>query len=147
VYYNNTIIIATSNAGSAEIAELLRSGTTPDQLHKQTVQVLQKQFRPEFLNRFDAIVPFHQLQPSEISQIARLMLSDVIAKANAQKITVSFTDEAIQKIGRLGYDPAYGARPLRRYIQDKVEGLLAKAILEKSLQSGQSLEITADMIY
>jgi ATP-dependent Clp protease ATP-binding subunit ClpB len=107
---------------------------------------LQKHFKPEFLNRFDAIIPFHQLRPEDIVAITNLMLQAVVEKAASQKYTIEFDDAAVAKIGQLGFDPLYGARPLRRVIQDKVEGILAQRILEKTLLPGGSLRISADMI-
>jgi ATP-dependent Clp protease ATP-binding subunit ClpC len=146
VYYNNSIIVATSNAGAPEIMELMKAGTSRDDLSTQTMAILQKHFKPEFLNRFDAIIPFHQLRQEDIVAITKLMLQAVVEKAASQKYTIEFDDAAVAKIGQLGFDPLYGARPLRRVIQDKVEGILAQRILEKTLLPGGSLRISADMI-
>lgn len=146
VYYNNSIVIATSNAGSREIAELVRQGLPFDQLSMQIMQILQQWFKPEFLNRFDAIVPFHPLSQAEIEQVVIHMLQALQEKMTRQKYDVSFTPDLITKLATIGFDPEYGARPLRRVIQDKVEGLLAQKILEGSLQTGQALQITAEMI-
>jgi len=146
VHYNNAIIIATSNAGSAEILQLLQQGISQDDLHTQLTRILEGQFRPEFINRFDAVIPFHALRPEEIEQITRLMLQSVIDKAATQGYAIQFSDEAIQKIAQLGFDPLYGARPLRRVIQDKIEGLLAERILSHQLQPRQTLIVTPDMV-
>jgi ATP-dependent Clp protease ATP-binding subunit ClpC len=146
VSFNNCIIIATSNSGSTEIAQLLQQGLPPKELQQGVMAQLQKQFKPEFINRFDAVIPFHQLHLNEVTEIAGIMLNEVIAKAKQQNITLSFTPEAVQKLAEAGFDATYGARPLRRTIQDKVEGLLAKQILNGSIKSGQSLQITAEMI-
>lgn len=146
VSFTNCIIIATSNAGSADIVQMLQQGMQPQQLHDSVLGLLQKHFKPEFLNRFDAIIPFHQLRPQEVVQIVGIMLKEVIAKAKEQNIDLSFTPEAVQKLADIGYDPTYGARPLRRAIQDKAEGLLSKLILGGQIGAGQSLQITAEML-
>jgi ATP-dependent Clp protease ATP-binding subunit ClpC len=146
VQFNNSMIVATSNAGSLEIMQLLTQGLAPKELTAEIMKVLQKHFKPEFINRFDAVVPFYPLRPEEVDKVVGVMLERVVHAAAEQKIAISFTPEAITKLGVLGYDPQYGARPLRRVIQDKVEGLLANLILEKKLVSGQSLQIGAEMI-
>jgi ATP-dependent Clp protease ATP-binding subunit ClpC len=146
VTYNNCLIVATSNAGSSEILELVAKGLDQQELSNQMLRVLQNYFKPEFLNRFDAIVPFFPLRPEEITQVVEVMLKRIVSTTAEQKIAITFTQEAITKLGTLGYDPLYGARPLRRVIQDKVEGMLAMLILEKKLLPGQSLQITAEMI-
>lgn len=146
VYFTNCIIIATSNAGSSEIIQLLQQGIPVDQLPKQVLRLLQSYFKPEFLNRFDAIIPFHALKPAEIEEIVHLMLKQVIDKMASQQYTLSFTDEAVSKIAKLGFDPIYGARPLRRLIQDKIEGLLAGYIIGGTIKPGETLQITAEMI-
>lgn len=146
VYYNNCIIVATSNAGSNQILDFLRQGLAVDELSKQILNILTTQFKPEFINRFDAVVPFQPLRKEELYQVANLMLKETINKAAEQNYRVSFTPETVQKIAELGFDPVFGARPLRRVIQEKVEGLLAKLILEKALGENQELRITPEMI-
>lgn len=146
VYFNNAIIVATSNAGSSEILQLLKAGISPLELPKQVIRILETVFKPEFINRFDAVIPFHALRPEEIEQITTLMLGEVSKVAASKGYTITFTPDLVTKIAQLGFDPLYGARPLRRVIQDKIEGLLAKKILEKSLLPNQSLQISANMI-
>ncbi len=146
VHFQNCLIVATSNAGSKEIMKLMQEKVSPDQLPKQVLSLLQNNFKPEFLNRFDAIVPFRQLTESELSKVVILMLAEVITKAAEQGVTLEFSEDAIAKIAKLGYDPLYGARPLRRVIQDKVEGLLATLLLQNSIDKSQPLRITAEMV-
>jgi len=147
VSYSNCIIIATSNAGSQELLELIKSTTQDTQsLDKAALDLLQKYFKPEFLNRFDRIVPFHPLTLPEVEQVTAMMLQGTIAKMAEQKYTITFAPETITKLAQLGYDPAFGARPLRRVIQDKVEALLATKILQREITSGGSLQITPEMI-
>jgi ATP-dependent Clp protease ATP-binding subunit ClpC len=134
VSFVNSIIIATSNAGARELGTLLQNvpagtGTLPPEGYA----ILEKSFKPEFINRFDAIVPFLPLRPEEIEQIASQYLSAVVSKLAQQEYQVSFSPEAISEIARRGYDPNYGARPLRRLIERDVEGVLAEMILRGNL--------------
>ena len=146
IHLNTCIIIATSNAGSNMISQLIKSGSNLDQLTPQIMQALESQFKPEFLNRFDGIIPFQPLIKSELDQIAQLMINEIIAKAKAQKIELTISPEARTKLVTLGYNPAYGARPLRRTIEQKVEGILSKKMLSKEVTAGGSLQITPEMI-
>jgi ATP-dependent Clp protease ATP-binding subunit ClpA len=146
VQFRNTIVIATSNAASAQISKLVGEGVAPEKLPEQMLTLLREHFKPEFLNRFDAIVPFTPLNTSEASQVTTLLLKGVQASAAEQGITLTLAPETVQKLTTLGYDPQMGGRPLRRVIQDKVESLLAKKMLAGELTKGGALHITADMI-
>lgn len=141
--FTNTIIIATSNAGSELIRQNVIKGIGGEQMKKDLLDFLQKQgiFRPEFLNRFDAVVAFHPLTQDQIAQVATLML-DSLAKTMAEKeITLQFTPAAVQKLSKIGFDPVYGARPMRRAIQDKVENVLATSILQNKIPRGSQVTI------
>jgi ATP-dependent Clp protease ATP-binding subunit ClpC len=146
VFFNNAIIVATSNAGSKEIIELLKKGTTPEDLNKQIINTLTNYFTPEFINRFTAVIPYHSLTKDEILQVTRLILTEVINKVKQQGIEISFTQDAINLLGTQGFDPLFGARPLRHLIEEKVESLIAKKILDQSLTKGGSLRISAEML-
>ena len=146
VSYANCIVIATSNASSPEVAQLVGQGITGDDLSRRVINLLQNSFRPELLNRFDRIVPFRALTPEQVAQIAGIMLADISHSMAEKQYTVTFAPEAVALLAKAGYDPAFGARPLRRVIQDKVEGLLARLILEHRLLPGQSLQVTSEMI-
>lgn len=146
VYFNNTIIIATSNAGTSEILQLMQQGLPVDELPGQILRILQNYFRPEFLNRFDGIIPFHPLTHTDIQQVVGLMLTELVAKMALQHYEISFSADAIEKIARIGFDPLYGARPIRRVIQERVEGKLAEMVLGGTLLVGNPLQINADMI-
>lgn len=146
VHYQNTIVVATSNAASPEINKLIKEKVNPEQLPAQILNLLQGHFRPEFLNRFDAIVPFLPLTQTEAQSVTELLLQSVIKSAETKGITLSFTPESVAKLTELGYDPQYGGRPLRRVVQDKVEALLAKLILSGKSPKGSVLEVTPDMI-
>lgn len=102
---------------------------------------LKKHFRPEFLNRVDDTIVFHQLTEDEIKQIASLMLSTLTKRLAENGITATFTDEAVAQIAKEGFDPVYGARPLRRAIQSKIEDLLAEKMLENNIKEGDSITV------
>ena len=132
VDFKNTIIILTSNLGSAAILDGIdESGQISEQAKEQVEQMLKSAFRPEFLNRLDEIVFYKPLTRDEITQIVDLMLTDLKKRLAEKELGLAVTDAAKALIVQEGYDPVYGARPLKRYIQQKLETLLARYILEK----------------
>jgi len=139
--FTNTIIIATSNAGSEQIRENLQRGVIGEQMKKSLLEFLQKKavFRPEFLNRFDAIVAFHPLSQVEIVQVAGLMLKALSDQMAEKEITLKFTQGAIDRLAKIGFDPVFGARPMRRAIQDKVENVLAESLLSGKIARGSTV--------
>jgi len=143
VDFTNTIIIATSNAGSELIRENLLKGIRGEEMKKSLLDYLQNQgiFRPEFLNRFDAVVAFHPLNEQQIVQVAQLMLKGLAERMAEKEITLKFTSAAVQKLAKVGFDPVYGARPMRRVIQDKVENALATALLAGQIKRGSTVII------
>ena len=112
-------------------------------MKKSLLDYLQKQgiFRPEFLNRFDAVVDFHPLSEVQIRQVAELMLKSLAARMAEKEITVQFTPKAVDKLARAGFDPVYGARPMRRAIQDKVENMLAQKMLSGLVTRGAKVVV------
>ena len=146
VHFSNAIIIATSNAAAAAVGELHRQGGSPEELQSKTLGILQQFFRPEFLNRFDRIVAFQPFTQEQITQVTGFMLAGVAQDLARQQYKISFDPAVAQKLGVQGFDPVFGARPLRRIVQDKVEGLLAHLILEGKLHPGDSLHVTPDMV-
>lgn len=144
VDFTNTIIIATSNAHSDIINEALSKGESvadiADYLKKRLVDV----FRPELLNRFSKIIIFRNLEPEHIKKIAALNLKDLAAMVSAQGITLTWDEAALKEVVRLGYDPAFGARPLRRVIDDAIKAPLAEKILKKEIERGGSLLLTIE---
>jgi ATP-dependent Clp protease ATP-binding subunit ClpC len=133
--FTNVILIATSNAGSPAIQEGIRQGLPVEQIKDRLINVeLKPYFRPEFLNRFDGIVVYKPLAAEEIKTIARLML-DKIAKRLENKHGIIFeaTEEAVSELAAAGFDPVFGARPLRRVIQERVEDGLTNLILGKQV--------------
>jgi len=141
--FTNAIIIATSNAGSELIREKVQANKT-EGLKEELINDLQAQgkFTPEFLNRFDGVIVYKPLTAEEISKVAQLMVNSLNKTLEAKKIQITVAPDALVKLVQLGYDPQFGARPMRRVIQDKVENLLAKKLLEGSVQEGQTFEIT-----
>ena len=132
VDFKNTIIILTSNLGSSAILEGIdEDGQISERAKQQVEQMLKSAFRPEFLNRLDEIVFYKPLTREEITQIVDLMLEDLKKRLAEKELGLAVTDAAKALIAQEGYDPVYGARPLKRYIQQKLETLLARYILEK----------------
>lgn len=146
--FTNAIIIATSNAGSEFIRENMTTMRV-DQLKENLVNKLQQDgiFTPEFLNRFDATIVYKPLTLPELQKVASLMLAEVNKLLIEKKITVTVEPDALTKLVELGNDPQFGARPMRRVIQEKVENLLAKKMLEGTVAEGGTLNvILADII-
>ncbi len=130
VDFTNTIIIATSNAGTSFIQEEISRGISLASIKEQLVRdKLKEYFRPEFLNRFDNIVVFRPLTPEHIKQIAALLLKKNSKRLEQKGIKLEVTDAALDELAREGFDPLFGARPMRRLIQDRVDDALAKYLL------------------
>ena len=150
VDFKNTVIIMTSNAGARTIAAPKRLGFTSVETAEQSYEHMKKGvmdevkniFKPEFLNRIDDIIVFHPLEKGDIVQIVKLM-TDTLAKRVKENmgITVSFTEKAIEKIAEEGYDKAYGARPLRRAIQFKIEDAFAEEYLQGKFHAGDKVSV------
>ena len=142
VDFKNTIIILTSNLGSSYILEgITENNEISEEAKEQVEKLLKTQFRPEFLNRLDEIVFYKPLAKSEIGSIVDLMIKDLSRRLEDKQIKVEITDGAKAYIIDSGYDPVYGARPLKRFIQSKVETLIAKAIVGDSLKEGDTVVI------
>ena len=145
VDFKNTIIILTSNLGSQYILEgITEDNEISDGAKSQVEMLLKQQFRPEFLNRLDEIVFYKPLSKIEIYSILELMIQDLQQRLKEKQLTVSITDRAKDYIVEQGYDPSYGARPLKRFIQRKVETLIAKLIISKDLETNTILQIDYD---
>lgn len=130
----NIILVATSNAGSQYIQKAMIKGMTPLQVKTRLMEgELAENFRPEFLNRFDDVVVFRPLTKEEIYQVAQLLLNKLAQQLLNKGIVLEATEEAVQELAEGGFDPMYGARPLKRFIQDTVNDSLAKLLLEKKV--------------
>jgi ATP-dependent Clp protease ATP-binding subunit ClpC len=147
VSFANCIIIATSNAASEFIREEVGKGVQVNkQFQQNLINYLETKgiFKPELLNRFDDIITFKPLGQTEITQIVKLMLIGVAKELAAKDITVYFDEKIIVKIVNEGFDKDFGARPLRRFIQDKIEDLIAQAILKDEIKRGDKIQVSVD---
>ncbi len=149
VDFKNTVIIMTSNIGARRITEKKVSfgfGASADDhetdLKEQVLTDLKEAFRPEFLNRVDDIIVFGKLERAEIEQIARRMLRNLEKRLENLNITIDFDDDAVAALADKGFDPVYGARPLRRKIQSAVEDALSEKLLDGSVKNGDRVKCT-----
>ena len=136
VSFRNTVILMTSNIGSQEIQDAIRAGRDPE---KAALSALTGVIRPELINRIDEIIPFAGLTENDLLKIVDLLLLRTVAALAERSITLSFTAEAKQSLVTLGFDPVYGARPLRRTIQRHVDNLLSTAILRGDVKPGDAV--------
>jgi ATP-dependent Clp protease ATP-binding subunit ClpB len=141
VDFRNTIIVMTSNIGSDHILGMAGDDSDYDQMQKQVMQSLRKHFRPEFLNRIDDLIIFHTLKRDELSRIVILQIKRIEQLLDEQKITLSLSASALDHIVSAGYDPVYGARPLKRAIQRELENPIATKILENAFMAGDKILI------
>lgn len=142
VDFKNTILIMTSNIGSHYLLEGIdEDGNIRPDAEQLVMQELRAHFRPEFLNRLDETILFKPLTRDNITSIVDLMVADINRRLADRELRVELTDEAKRFIVERGYDPAYGARPLRRYLQKNVETLAARIILEGDIHEGQTIVI------
>ena len=139
VDFKNTIIILTSNLGSDVILEGIENGEISAEARNQVNGILKRSFRPEFLNRLDEIVFYKPLTRKDVGSIVDLMIGELNARLFEKHLSVKVTEAAKAYIIENGYDPVYGARPLRRYLQSKVETLLARKILRDNVDEGTEL--------
>jgi ATP-dependent Clp protease ATP-binding subunit ClpB len=142
VDFKNTVLIMTSNIG----APILLEGITPDgeigeEARKSVLSSLRASFRPEFLNRVDDIVLFKPLRKEEIRRIVRLMLDSLASRLSDRRISLRFSDEAVDFIAESGYDPVYGARPLKRLISRSIETQLARSLIAGGITDGASVAV------
>lgn len=144
--FKNTIIIATSNAGYQVILEALKKGEQMSEIKDDLLDFLYKEkiFRPEFLNRFDALVVFKSLTKEHLMAIANLLLLKLKKNLKDKEIDFVITDGLKEKVVELGYDPIFGARQMRRVIQDKIENVLAVALLSNKIKKGKKAEINPE---
>ncbi|GGJ01312.1 ATP-dependent Clp protease ATP-binding subunit ClpC [Alicyclobacillus cellulosilyticus] len=150
VDFRNTVIIMTSNVGAEMIRKGGALGFKPDNrreyddMKTKVMEELKRTFRPEFLNRIDEIIVFHPLSEEQIGKIVDLMVEDLRKRLKEQDIDFTLTDEAKQFLAKEGYDPQYGARPLKRAIQRHIEDRLSEALLTGEIQRGDRVRIGYD---
>ena len=144
VDFTNTVIVMTSNAGSQVIQQVTEQGGDEDEMREAVNEALKARFLPEFLNRIDDIVIFHPLDRDEIHQIVRLQLDELAQRLLASDLVLSVSDDAINKIASVGYDPTYGARPLKRVIQREIQNPLATSLLKNAYAEGSTVHVDFD---
>ena len=145
VDFKNTILIMTSNLGSSQILDGIDAEGFLTPGAKDRVQgLLRSHFKPEFLNRIDETVFFTPLQKHQVREIIFLLLKRLEGRLKAQDLSLYLTDEAVDRMMDLGYDPVYGARPMKRLLQSKIETLVARTLVEGSIAAGSTLVVDAD---
>ena len=145
VDFKNTIIILTSNLGSQHLLDgIAADGSISEEAQSAVMQELKMSFRPEFLNRLDEIIMFHPLTRENLGGIIDIMVSSLRERLADKSLSLEITDNAKQLIIERGYDPLYGARPLRRYLQSSVETLIARAILGGNLAAGSTITVDVE---
>ncbi len=145
VDFKNTVIIMTSNLGSSDLLESVDvEGEISEAAREGVMRKLRQHFRPEFLNRIDDVVLFKPLRRSEIEKIVDLLMEDLRKRLSEREIEIVLTDEARALIAERGFDPVYGARPLKRYLQREVETRLGRALISGEIADGDEVVIDAD---
>jgi ATP-dependent Clp protease ATP-binding subunit ClpB len=142
VDFRNTLIIMTSNIG-AEYLVALKEDEPAEAARGQVMDMVKGHFRPEFLNRLDEIILFHRLKRENMGAIVDIQLGRLSKLLEDRKITLDLTEKARDLLASEGYDPAYGARPLKRVIQKMVQDPLAEAILEGTIHDGETVKVDA----
>jgi ATP-dependent Clp protease ATP-binding subunit ClpC len=144
VDFKHAVVIMTSNLGAARIQQHARSKESFEKLKEELMETLRQNFRPEFINRIDEIIVFRALTEAQLVDITKLLLDRLARRLRAQRIEVVFTDGAVSLLAREGFDPEFGARPLRRTIQRLVENELSRMVLAGTVQPGD--EVTVDVV-
>jgi ATP-dependent Clp protease ATP-binding subunit ClpB len=137
VDFRNTVVILTSNLGSHYFADPLTAEATFQEVRNQVLEEVRMHVRPEFVNRLDEIVVFRPLGVAQIKEIVRIQLDRLAARLAERRIELQLSEEATLQIATAGFDPVYGARPLKRAIQNEVMNPLAQAILRGEVRDGQ----------
>ena len=144
--FKNTIVIMTSNIGSQRILQFkdTRISEVYDRMKAAVLDELRKNFRPEFLNRVDEIIVFHALTEGDLTKIVEIMLGNLRSRLAERKIGLVLTDSAKKHVVATGYDPAYGARPLKRTLQKEIETPLARMLLTGEVRDGATVTVDYD---
>jgi len=144
VNFKNTVIVMTSNIGSQEIQKLAGQEAPEWEVEAAIKELLKQHFRPEFLNRIDEVIVFHTLTRAQLTKIVDVQLRQLQKRLATRNIKLTVTDRAKELLGEEGYDPTYGARPLRRVIQQRIENPLSSRILKGEFGEGDTVQIDAD---
>jgi len=141
VDFTNTIIVMTSNVGSQLIQQVAQESGTEEEMRQAVTESLQSRFLPEFLNRVDETIVFHPLSRDEIAKIVDLQVKRLADQLDRQGLALTVTETARKKVAEQGYDPTYGARPLKRLIQQRVQNPLATELLKGELKDGDGVQV------
>ena len=140
VDFRNTVVVMTSNLGSPQIQELAKEGKL-DEIKPAVMEIVGTHFRPEFINRIDEAVVFHPLHQKQIREIANIQIEQLRHRLHEKEIGLKVTPAALDHLAEIGYDPTYGARPLKRVVQQSIENPLAKDILEGKFGPGSEVVV------
>ena len=140
VDFSNTLIILTSNLGSQFLSQMTDDQKVED-VEPQVMDVVRGHFRPEFLNRLDEVILFHRLAAEHMAPIVKIQVARVQKLLKDRKIELDLTEAALRWLGRVGYDPVYGARPLKRAVQRYLQDPLAEKILQGEVPDGSTVKI------
>ena len=141
VDFTNTIIVMTSNMGSHELLEMTDRGDTHDQIEARMLEILKGELRPELLNRIDETIVFHQLDRTMLGEIVRVQLQDFSRRMSDRGLSLEVTEDAINSLADAGWDPQFGARPLKRVMQKQLENAIATRILSGDIQPGDLVRV------
>ncbi|CCQ66672.1 ClpB protein [Crocosphaera watsonii WH 0402] len=144
VDFKNTIIIMTSNIGSQYILDVAGDDTRYDEMRSRVMEAMRNSFRPEFLNRIDEIIIFHSLQKEQLREIVKLQVQLLRSRLEDQKMSLKLADIALDFVADIGYDPVYGARPLKRAVQRYLETPIAKSILRGEFKAGDTIFVDVE---
>jgi ATP-dependent Clp protease ATP-binding subunit ClpB len=144
VDFKNTVIVMTSNMGSRIIQDM--QGKDAEEVKDAVLEELKKYLRPEFLNRIDETVVFHNLDHAHIASVAKIQLQTLINRLAKMDYTLEVSDSALAELAKVGFDPVYGARPLKRAIAQRLENPLAKLLLEGQFLPKSTIKVNVDPI-
>jgi len=144
VDFKNTVIVMTSNLGSHRIQQMTDSGSAQSEIKEAVMDEVKTHFRPEFVNRIDEIVVFHPLDEKHIADIAKIQMRALEARLAQMDIKLTVDDQALAKVARAGFDPVFGARPLKRAIQQEIENPLARELLAGKFAPGDTVKVVID---
>jgi ATP-dependent Clp protease ATP-binding subunit ClpB len=144
VDFKNTIIIMTSNIGSQFILDLAGDDSRYDEMQSRVMDAMRNSFRPEFLNRIDEVIIFHSLKKEQLREIVKLQVQRLSQRLDEKKMSLRLTDAALDFLAEVGYDPVYGARPLKRAIQRELETQIAKSILRGEFHDGDTIFVDVE---
>ena len=151
VNFKNTVIIMTSNTGARNILENKTIGfaskddskNTYERNKEEVMAELKRTFRPEFLNRLDEIIVFRKLDKESVKKIAKIMIDNSVSKLKERNIKIDIDDSVVEYISNVGFDDSYGARPLRRAVQSKIEDKFAEELLDGNIKDGDHIKLMA----